>query len=126
MKIRHWMIGVVFATLTCWTARLLSLSAAYRARVSNESSHDLRKARTQSARAIPVYAALLVLSALLLCLAGRFVVVPVWLTVTVVGLTIFTLVGDVMNVARCEWRLRCGTSNRCDAAEPDRRADCKG
>jgi hypothetical protein len=71
----------------------------------NESSRDVRKAQRLSARAIPVYAAILVLSALLLWLAGRFVAVPGWLTVTVVGLTLFTLVGDIINVACCEWRL---------------------
>jgi hypothetical protein len=72
----------------------------------SESSRDIRKAQRHSARAIPVYAALLVLSALLLWLAGRFVTVPVWLIATVIGLTAFTLVGDMVNVVCCEWWLR--------------------
>jgi hypothetical protein len=72
----------------------------------SESPGDILKAQRHSARAIPVYAALLVASALLLWLAGRFVTVPVWLTATVIGVTAFTLVADIVNVVCCEWRLR--------------------
>jgi hypothetical protein len=83
-----------------------------------ESSRDIRKAQRQSTRAVPVYVALVIVSALLVRLAGRFITVPVWLTVTLLGLTIFALVGDIINVACCEWRLRPREpSERCDAAD---------
>jgi hypothetical protein len=71
-----------------------------------ESTRDLRKARRHSARAIPVYAVLLTALSVLLWLAWRFFSVPTWLAVVVLGLTAFTLLGDIINVSYCDWRLR--------------------
>jgi hypothetical protein len=71
-----------------------------------ETTRDLRKARRHSAQAIPVCASMLVVFAVLLWLVDRFVTVPVWLSAIVLGLTAFTLVGDIINVAYCDRQLR--------------------
>jgi hypothetical protein len=79
-----------------------------------EYTCDLRKYRRQSEQAIRVYTAIFVILTVLLWLAGRFVTVPVWLSATALGVTAFTLVVDLINVAYCGWRL-----HRRDFAEPD-------
>ncbi len=58
---------------------------------------------------------MLVVGALLLWLAGRFVTIPVWLTATVIGLTAFTLVGDMANIAMQRTPLR-GADEPCREA----------
>lgn len=72
----------------------------------SETIRDLRKRRRQSAQAIPVYTGMLIVLAVLLWLVGWFITVPFWLAAIVLGMTAFTLVGDIINVVYCDWRLR--------------------
>lgn len=67
---------------------------------------ELEKNRRLSGQAIPVYAGLLGISALILWGVGRFVRVPPWVSIIVLGMTAFTLVGDVFNYFYCGWKLR--------------------
>jgi hypothetical protein len=67
---------------------------------------ELEKHWRQSRRAIPVYVGMLLAAAGILWLLARFFSIPVWVTVIVLGLTAFTLIGDVINCFHCARKLR--------------------
>ncbi len=70
---------------------------------------ELEKRRRQSRRAIPVYAVLFAVVAILFWLFGQFATIPVWLTIVLVivlGMTAFTLIGDVVNCIYCSLKLK--------------------
>jgi hypothetical protein len=73
---------------------------------SQSATEELEKNRRRSARAIPVYACLLLAAAGGLWIASRMVTVPLWITVIVLGVTAFTLLGDICNYVYCGRRLR--------------------
>ena len=73
---------------------------------------ELESARRKSARAIPVDACLLGLAAAVLWFAYRFFTIPVVVIVIVLGLTSFTLVGDMINYYVCGRRLQRLRSER--------------
>ncbi len=67
---------------------------------------DFEKAWRRSRRAIPIYLGILVAAALILWLLARFFPIPLWLTVILLGLTAFTLIGDIINCFYCARKLR--------------------
>ena len=67
---------------------------------------ELEKNRRLSARAIPIYACFLVVAAVALWLLGRFVTISIWVTIIVLGITAFTLLGDIYNYFYCGRKLR--------------------
>ncbi|MCB9849755.1 MAG: hypothetical protein H6817_03530 [Phycisphaerales bacterium] len=66
----------------------------------------LQNLRTQSIRALPVCAVLLVLVAGLLFVIGRYVTIPRWLAAAMLGVGIFTVAGDAINIVYLTRRLR--------------------
>ena len=67
---------------------------------------ELEKNRRLSARAIPVHIGLLVVAAFALWVLGRFFTISLWVTIIVLGITAFTLIGDIYNVFYCDRKLR--------------------
>jgi intracellular septation protein A len=67
---------------------------------------ELEKNQRLSARSIPIYACMLVFAAVALWVVNRFVSVSIWITIIVVGLTAFTLLGDIYNYFYCCRKLR--------------------
>jgi hypothetical protein len=67
---------------------------------------DLQRALRRSVQAAPIHAVLLALCALGLWIASRIVAVPLWLAGLLLGLLAFALVGDLVNIVYCRWRLR--------------------
>jgi hypothetical protein len=72
---------------------------------------EWRKRRRQSVRALPVVVALLAAACVLLLLANLVVSVPTWLAAIIIGVSVFTVVGDVINILYFGYKLR-------QAAEP--------
>ena len=68
--------------------------------------NQLRKHRRASIRALPVEIGLLAAVCVIFFLVNVFVAVPTWLTATVVGLSAFTVFGDLVNIAYISWKLR--------------------
>jgi intracellular septation protein A len=64
------------------------------------------KARTQSRKAIPVTAVSFVVLAFVFWIIVRFVSVPVWVIVIVLGVTALTLLGDIINYIYCGRKLK--------------------
>jgi intracellular septation protein A len=67
---------------------------------------ELEKARWQSRKAIPVYAGFLIAAVIILWIIKKFVIVPAWITVIVLGLTVLTLLGDIINYIYCGRKLK--------------------
>lgn len=67
---------------------------------------ELRKGCRRSRQAIPVEAGLLILAVALLWLLSRFVAVPLGVTIIVVSMSVFVLVGDILNLYFSGRRLR--------------------
>jgi UDP-N-acetylmuramyl pentapeptide phosphotransferase/UDP-N-acetylglucosamine-1-phosphate transferase len=67
---------------------------------------ELEKNRRASARAIPIYTGLFIVAAITLWTVGMFFPISVWVTVIVLGLTAFTLIGDIFNYYSCGRGLR--------------------
>ena len=74
--------------------------------IADKKMKELEKARRQSGRAIPVYGCVFLLTASLIWLLNKFVNIPTWLAVIVIGLTAFTFVGDIINYLYCGHRLK--------------------
>ena len=74
--------------------------------IADKKMKELEKARWQSGRAIPVYGCVFLLTASLVWLLNKFVNIPTWVTVIVLGLTAFIFVGDVINYFYCDWKLK--------------------
>lgn len=70
------------------------------------NTKQFEKNRRQSASAILIHIGLLAASALVLWLLGRLVSIPAWFTIIVLGTTALTLVGDLINIIFCAWKLR--------------------
>lgn len=69
----------------------------------------LEKRLRQSRRAVPVYAGMLVGVVFVFGLLGWLNVMPVWLTIVfaiAVGMTTFTLIGDLVNCRVCTRQLK--------------------
>ncbi len=67
---------------------------------------ELEKHWRQSRQAIPISAVMLVAAAGIIWLLSRFFTIPLWVTIVVLGLTAFTLAGDIMNCFHCARNLR--------------------
>jgi hypothetical protein len=67
---------------------------------------QLRKHRRASIRALPVEIGLLAAVCVVLFVVSAFVAVPIWIAATLVGLSAFTVFGDMANIAYISWRLR--------------------
>lgn len=74
--------------------------------IVDKKTKELEKARRHSGRAIPVLGCVFLFSAALIWLLSKFVNIPTWLSVIVIGLTAFTFVGDVINYLYCGWKLK--------------------
>ena len=62
---------------------------------------ELEKARDRSRKAIPVYAGFLIAAIIILWIMKKFVIVPAWITVIVLGLNVLMLLGDIINYIYC-------------------------
>lgn len=67
---------------------------------------EFEKRWRQSRKAIPIYAIMLIAAAGSIWLLSLFLAVPPWITIIVLGLTAFTLVGDIINCFHCARKLR--------------------
>jgi fatty acid desaturase len=67
---------------------------------------ELEKRWRQSRKAIPIYTVLFVAAAGIVWVLSRFFAIPLWITLIVLGLTAFTLIGDIINCFHCAWKLR--------------------
>lgn len=65
--------------------------------IAEKKIKELEKARRQSGRSIPVYDCIFLLTASVLWLLNKFVNIPIWVVISVLGLTAFIFVGDVIN-----------------------------
>ena len=67
---------------------------------------ELEKNRRLSARAIPTHFGFLVVAAVTLWVLGRFFTISGWVTAIVLGITAFSLIGDIHNYFYCGRKLR--------------------
>jgi intracellular septation protein A len=67
---------------------------------------ELEKNRRSSARAIPIYTCFLITAAVALWVLGKLFTISIWVTIIVLGITAFTLVGDIHNYFYCGRKLR--------------------
>jgi hypothetical protein len=67
---------------------------------------ELEKNRRLSARAIPLHVGFLVMAVVALWTLGRFFTIPLGIRIIVLGITAFTLIGDIHNYFYCNRRLR--------------------
>ena len=67
---------------------------------------ELEKNRRLSRRAIPIHFGFLVVAAVALWVLGRFFTISLWVTIIVLGITAFTLIGDIHNYFYCGRKLR--------------------
>ena len=74
--------------------------------IADKKMKELEKARRQSGRAIPVNGCIFLLTASLVWLLNKFVNIPTWVAVIVLGLTAFIFVGDVINYLYCDRKLK--------------------
>jgi len=73
---------------------------------TNREIKQIEKHWRRSRRAIPIYAGMLVAAIGTLWLLSRFVAIPLWVIVIVLGVTAFTLIGDIINCFHCARKLR--------------------
>jgi hypothetical protein len=78
-------------------ARILQAAFATLRMNTEKEIKALEKNRRLSARAIPIYASYLVATVVALWVFGRFFTIPLWVTIIVLGIPAFTLVGDIYN-----------------------------
>ena len=67
---------------------------------------EVEKHLRQSRNALPVLVGIVAISSLTLWLVRAFTPIPIWLTVVIVGMPLFTLVGDLINIALCSAKLK--------------------
>ncbi len=72
---------------------------------------ELEKNQRLSARSIPIGACFLVVAILGLWLLGKLFTISVWVHVIVLGLTAFTLIGDIYNYFYCGRKLKAIKQN---------------
>ena len=70
------------------------------------SIHEWRKRYRESVRFLPVALTMLVVLAAGLVALSFFVVVPLWAVIGVLGVSTFTVVGDVVNIIYLGRKLR--------------------
>jgi hypothetical protein len=66
----------------------------------------LEKAKLRSKKAIPIEAGSFIVVVLGLLIVSRFAFVPVWVTAISIGLILFTLIGDIINLIYCRRHMR--------------------
>ena len=74
--------------------------------ISDKKMKEFEKSRRQSGRAILVLGCFLLFIAVVIWLLNKFINIPTWLSIIVIGLTACTFVGDVINYLYCGWRLK--------------------
>ena len=74
--------------------------------MDTEEIKELEKNRKLSARAIPVHLGFLSVAAVALWILTRLFSFSIWVTVIVLGMTAFTLIGDIFNYYYCDRKLR--------------------
>jgi len=67
---------------------------------------ELEKYWRQSREAIPIYAVMFIVAAATLWLLSRFFTIPLWITIIVLGMTAFRLIGDIINCFYIPRKLR--------------------
>ena len=67
---------------------------------------EFEKHWRQSREAVPIYAVMFIAAAAIIWLLSRFFTIPLWITIIVLGLTAFTLIGDIINCFHCSRKLR--------------------
>jgi hypothetical protein len=67
---------------------------------------ELEKARMYSKKHIPVDAGCLVVASLGFWIISKFFSVPIWLIVIVLGVSAFTLLGNIINYIFCGRKLK--------------------
>jgi len=73
---------------------------------TEEEIKELEKARLKSKKAIPIEVGSFVVVALALWITSKFAFVPAWVIVLSIGLTVFPLLGDIINYIYCGRKLR--------------------
>ncbi|MCX5658993.1 MAG: hypothetical protein NTW19_04635 [Planctomycetota bacterium] len=58
----------------------------------------MKKSRARSRQALRVYVPLFVISVVALMVMDRFVPIPVWLVVVILGMQVFTITGDLITL----------------------------
>lgn len=76
---------------------------------------EWRKHRRQSVAMLPVAISLLIVVCVVLLIVGRFVDVPTWLAGLLIGLSVFTVLGDAINIVYLGRKLRRAERARADA-----------
>ena len=66
---------------------------------------EWRKYRRHSLRVLPVEIGLLVAACVILFVLNLWVDVPPWITIIVVAMSAFTVIGDIVNIAYLSWKL---------------------
>lgn len=75
--------------------------------MNNENQiQELEKNRRLCAKGIPIHLGLLGIEAVALWILGRFFAISHWVWFIVLGLTAFTLIGDVFNWYYCGRKLK--------------------
>ena len=74
--------------------------------ITDKKIKELEKAKRQSGGAIPVLGCAFLFSAALIWLLSKFIHIPAWLSVIVIGFTAFSFVGDVINYLYCNSKLK--------------------
>ena len=74
--------------------------------VDEEQIKEWRKYRRRSVDALPVALGVLVALCVILFIVDRFVAVPTWLVVMLVGTAAFSVAGDAINIAYLGSKLR--------------------
>lgn len=67
---------------------------------------EFEKARWKSRKVILMQAMLFVVASFLFWIIAKFVSIPVWVTVIVLGLLAFTLFGGIINCIYCNQKLK--------------------
>jgi hypothetical protein len=66
---------------------------------------ELEKTRWRSRKAIPIESGTLVATSLIFWIIAKFVSIPIWVAVVVLGLLALTLFGDIANFIYCNRKL---------------------
>ncbi|MHC4160290.1 MAG: hypothetical protein ACYSSO_14590 [Planctomycetota bacterium] len=74
--------------------------------IPDKKIKELEKAKRKSGGAMPVLGCFFLFATASIWLLSKFIHIPTWLSVIVIGLTAFTFVGDVINYLYCGWKLK--------------------
>ncbi|NIP24099.1 MAG: hypothetical protein GWN67_07860 [Phycisphaerae bacterium] len=67
---------------------------------------ELEKASRRSRMAIPVVGCFLLFIVAVIWLLNKYINIPTWLSIIVIGMTAFGFIGDVINYFYCDWKLK--------------------